>query len=167
MLRLISTSHPDIHPATGESEVLSRCPCITGTMTAPEMRFWPRIGMRVTRETATQFIERMSLTGGGSRLDEDLEEFTTITPITAVELIAEIEHLFSAPDNPETPEEMDDLNLAILNLMAYEGRRKEIIMAHKEDGLSLEEAKDAYEEGKRELVRQHLDIPEDSDSEEE
>jgi len=31
----------------------------------------------------------------------------------------------------------------------------------------LEEAKDAYEEGKRELVRQHLDIPEDSDSEEE
>ena len=56
----------------GESEVLSRCPCITGTMTAPEMRFWPRIGMRVTRDTATQFIERMSLTGGGSRLDEDL-----------------------------------------------------------------------------------------------
>jgi len=99
-------------------------------------------------------------------LDEDLEEFTTITPITAVELVAEIEHLFAAPDNPETPEEMDELNLAILNLMAYEGRRKEIIMAHKEEGLSLEDAKDAYEEGKRELVRLYLDIPAE-DSEEE
>jgi len=50
--------------------------------------------------------------------------------------------------------------------MAYEGRRKEIIMAHKEDGLTLEEAKDAYEEGKRELVRLYLDIPAE-DSEEE
>jgi hypothetical protein len=64
---------------------------------------------------------------------------------------------------------MDPMNLAILQLMTYESRRKQYIMEFKESGMSLEEAKEAYEEGKRALVREHLDLPEpeDSDSEEE
>jgi len=40
-------------------------------------------------------------------------------------------------------------------------------LEHKKAGLSLEDAKEAYEEGKRLLVRDNLDLPDPSDSEEE
>jgi hypothetical protein len=130
-----------------------------------ELRYWPRIGMRVSKTTAQSFIDRLASGHGGSRLDEDLEEFTTITPVTAQELVLEVETLFA---NPETSEgvELDPMNLAILQLMTYESRRKQYIMEFKEQGMSLEEAKDAYEEGKRALVREHLNLPETSDEEE-
>ena len=130
-----------------------------------ELRYWPRIGMRVSKTTAQSFIDRLASGHGGSRLDEDLEEFTTITPVTAQELVLEVETLFA---NPETSEgvELDPMNLAILELMTYESRRKQYIMEFKEQGMSLEEAKDAYEEGKRALVREHLNLPETSDEEE-
>jgi hypothetical protein len=135
-----------------------------------ELRYWPRIGMRVSKTTAQSFIDRLASGHGGSRLDEDLEEFTTITPITAEELVIEVETLFASPESSEGIE-MDPMNLAILQLMTYESRRKQYIMEFKESGMSLEEAKEAYEEGKRALVREHLDLPEpedsDSDSEEE
>ena len=40
---------------------------------AEETRFWPRVGLYVTRTSAAEFIERMG--GPGHALDEDLEEF--------------------------------------------------------------------------------------------
>jgi len=134
--------------------------------TEAEMRYWPRVGMKVTKDTAEQFISRIVDSVAGSKLDEDLEEFTTISTMTAAELAVEIEHLFQG-EYEDSPFEMDNTNLAILELMTYESRRKEIILEHKKDGLSLEDAKEAYEEGKRLLVRENLDIPDQSDSEEE
>lgn len=132
--------------------------------TEQEMRYWPRVGMKVTKETAEQFISRIVDSVAGSKLDEDLEEFTTISTMTAAELAVEIENLFVG-EYEDSPFEMDNTNLAILELMTYESRRKEIILEHKNAGKSLEESKDAYEEGKRLLVRENLDIP-DSDEEE-
>jgi len=126
----------------------------------PEMRYWPRVGMKVTKDTAEQFISRIVDSVAGSKLDEDLEEFTTISTMTAAELAVEIEHLF-AGDYQEPAFEMDETNLAILELMTYESRRKQIILEHKAAGLTLEEAKEAYEEGKRQLVRQELNISEE------
>jgi len=134
--------------------------------TEAEMRYWPRVGMKVTKDTAEQFISRIVDSVAGSKLDEDLEEFTTISTMTAAELAVEIEHLFQG-EYEDSPFEMDNTNLAILELMTYESRRKEIILEHKKAGLSLEDAKEAYEEGKRLLVRENLDIPDQSDSEEE
>lgn len=136
-------------------------------MTTPEMRYWPRIGMRVSRETAQSFIERLTSGHAGSRLDEDLEEFTTVAPITPAELVVEVENLFAVPEDESEVVEMDSMNLAILELMAYEAKRKQTIMDFKESGLSLEEAKDAYEAGKQALVREHLNIPEPEMSSEE
>ncbi len=126
----------------------------------PEMRYWPRVGMKVTKETAEQFISRIVDSVAGSKLDEDLEEFTTISTMTAAELAVEIEQLFVG-EYEEVPFEMDNTNLAILELMTYESRRKEIILEHKQQGLSLEDAKDAYEDGKRDLVKANLKITEE------
>lgn len=130
----------------------------------PEMRYWPRVGMKVTKDTAEQFISRIVDSVAGSKLDEDLEEFTTISTMTAAELAVEIEQLF-AGEYVDSPFEIDNTNLAILELMTYESRRKEIILEHKNAGLSLEDAKEAYEEGKRQLVRENLDIPESTEEE--
>jgi hypothetical protein len=132
--------------------------------TEQEMRYWPRVGMKVTKETAEQFISRIVDSVAGSKLDEDLEEFTTISTMTAAELAVEIENLFVG-EYVESPFEMDNTNLAILELMTYESRRKQIILEHKSSGMTLEESKEAYEEGKRLLVRENLDTP-DSDEEE-
>ena len=41
--------------------------------TEQEMRYWPRVGMKVTKETAEQFISRIVDSVAGSKLDEDLE----------------------------------------------------------------------------------------------
>lgn len=120
--------------------------------------------MKVTKETAEQFISRIVDSVAGSKLDEDLEEFTTISTMTAAELAVEIENLF-AGEYEDSPFEMDNTNLAILELMTYESRRKEIILEHKNTGLSLEDAKEAYEEGKRLLVRENLDLPEPTEEE--
>ena len=130
----------------------------------PEMRCWPRVGMKGTEDTAEQFISRIVDSVAGSKLDEDLEEFTTISTMTAAELAVEIEQLF-AGEYVDSPFEIDNTNLAILELMTYESRRKEIILEHKNAGLSLEDAKEAYEEGKRQLVRENLDIPESTEEE--
>ena len=41
-----------------------------------EIRYWPRIGMYVNREFATEWIERLGITG--RVLDEDIEEFIDV-----------------------------------------------------------------------------------------
>ena len=42
-----------------------------------EIRYWPRIGMRVERKAAEQFIDKLvaNTMEAGSRLDDDIEEF--------------------------------------------------------------------------------------------
>jgi len=90
--------------------------------TEQEMRYWPRVGMKVTKETAEQFISRIVDSVAGSKLDEDLEEFTTISTMTAAELAVEIENLFVG-EYEDIPFEMDNTNLAILKLMTYESRQ--------------------------------------------
>ena len=41
-----------------------------------EIRYWPRIGMRVERKAAEQFIDKLitNTMEAGSRLDDDIEE---------------------------------------------------------------------------------------------
>ena len=52
-----------------------------------EIRYWPRIGMRVEKTAAEQFITKLveNVNSQGSRLDDDLEEFVNIIPLTAEE----------------------------------------------------------------------------------
>ena len=114
---------------------------------AEETRFWPRVGLYVTRASAAGFIERMG--GTGHALDEDLEEFVSPSMPDPKSLAIEIEDLF------EEPYETHDLsteNKAILNLMHFESDKKKFIMEKKGEGMTLDEAKDAYRQELHQIV---------------
>ena len=52
-----------------------------------EVRYWPRIGMRVDKETADSFISKLVGAGDvGSILYESLEEFVAVVPVTPTTL---------------------------------------------------------------------------------
>ena len=72
--------------------------------------------------------------------------------------------MFHNPPDLEAPA-FDDFNSAILELMDFEAKRKEFIMAKKSEGMTLDEAKKEYDLVKASMVRQHLDIPEPSEEE--
>jgi len=131
-----------------------------------EIRYWPRIGMRVERKAAEQFIDKLvsNTMEAGSRLDDDLEEFVNIVTLTPAELQAEIDLLFANPPDLEAPA-FDEFNSAILELMEFESNRKKYILAKKAEGMTLEEAKEAYNVEKASMVRHHLDLPEPSEEE--
>lgn len=132
-----------------------------------EIRYWPRIGMRVEKKAAEEFIEKIMSDGSkGSVLDDDLEEFVNVVPLTAAELHDEINTLFESPPDLESPA-YDDFNQAILDLMEFESNRKKYILGKKDEGMTLQEAKDDYEAVKAALVREHLELPEPEESEDE
>jgi len=62
---------------------------------AAETRYWDRIGMRVTKEMALQFADKMNL--AATFLDEELEEFTAVSSSEDF-AIMEIEALFDAAE---------------------------------------------------------------------
>ena len=123
-----------------------------------EVRYWPRIGMRVEREVADAFLDKLADASVGSILDEDLDEFVNVTPLSRQELNRELDELFENPPDPDSPS-FDEFNSAILELMDFEANRKEFILECKAEGMTLDESKVAYENAKAELVRNHLDIP--------
>jgi len=129
-----------------------------------EVRYWPRIGMKVSRQTADQFLSKLSGGDVGSILDEDLDEFVAVVPVTQHELNAELDILFT---NPPIEEEVvfDELNQAILELMTFESNRKQFLLDRKSEGMDMDEAKTAYETAKGVLVKKHL--PDSGESEEE
>ena len=122
---------------------------------AEETRFWPRVGLYVTRASAAGFIERMG--GTGHALDEDLEEFVSPSMPDPKSLAIEIEDLFKAPYEAQ---ELSTENMAILNLMQFESDKKKFIMEKKGEGMTLDEAKDAYRQELHQIVFDSL--PEDA-----
>tara|TARA_B100000745_G_scaffold241108_1_gene163565 strand:+ start:990 stop:1436 length:447 start_codon:yes stop_codon:yes gene_type:complete len=144
-------------------KVLSRSYTIPLNM-SEEVRYWPRIGMKVSREVADQFLAKLSGGEVGSILDEDLDEFVAVVPITVHELNTELDILFT---NPALEGEIvfDEVNQAILELMTFESNRKQFILDCKSEGMTMEEAKTAYETAKGVLVKKYL--PDSGESEEE
>jgi len=112
-----------------------------------ETRYWPRVGLYVTRRSAAQFIERMG--GTGHALDEDIEEFVSPGVPDPLSLGNEIEDLFA---NPYVSHDVSTENMAILNLMQFESDKKKFIMEKKGEGMTLDEAKDAYKTALHQIV---------------
>jgi len=145
-------------------KVLSRSYTIP-TIMSEEVRYWPRIGMKVSREVAEQFLSKLSGGEVGSILDEDLDEFVAVVPVTQHELNTELEILFSNPPL-EDAVVFDESNQAILELMDFESNRKQFILDRKAEGMDMDEAKTAYETAKGVLVKKYLPDSEESDEEE-
>lgn len=132
-----------------------------------ETRYWERVGFRITLEQGNELINRMDHTGAGKVLDDDIEEFVAPDTPTPEVLSAELDALFATDDDGRT---LSEDNAAIISLMAFENERKQFILDQKAQGLTLEEAKEAYENAKAQMVRKHLGLPdpvEDEETEEE
>jgi hypothetical protein len=128
-----------------------------------DTRYWERVGFRITLEQGHELISRMDHTGAGKVLDDDIEEFVAPDTPTPEVLSDELDSLFSADDDGRT---ISDDNAAIISLMTFEQGRKQFILDQKAEGLTLEEAKEAYENAKATMVREHLGLP-DPETEEE
>jgi len=114
---------------------------------AEETRFWPRVGLYVTRASAAEFIERMG--GSGHSLDEDLEEFVSPSIPDPQLLVKEVDTLFK---EPYVSHDLSTENMAILNLMQFESDKKKYILEKKGEGMTLDEAKDAYKQELHQIV---------------
>ena len=114
---------------------------------AEETRYWPRVGLYVTRRSAAEFIERMG--GTGHALDEDLEEFVSPSMPDPKSLGNEIEDLFA---NPYVTHDLSIENMSILNLMQFESEKKKFILGKKGEGMTLDEAKEAYKTELHQIV---------------
>jgi hypothetical protein len=114
---------------------------------AEETRYWPRVGLYVTRRSAAEFIERMG--GTGHALDEDLEEFVSPSMPDPKSLGNEIEDLFA---NPYVTHDLSIENMSILNLMQFESEKKKFILEKKGEGMTLDEAKEAYKTELHQIV---------------
>jgi len=122
-----------------------------------ETRYWERVGFRITLEQGHELINRMDHTGAGKILDDDVEEFVAPDVPTPEVLAAELDDLFATDDDGRT---LSEDNAAIISLMTFENQRKQFILDLKAEGLTLEEAKEAYENAKAKMVREHLGLPE-------
>ena len=93
-----------------------------------ETRYWPRIGLRVTKDLALQFAERMD--GKASYYDDEMEEFV-MTENDVGHANSEVELLFSLPDS--TDDVADASQTVILKSMElHKQRREKIIQFRKE-----------------------------------
>ena len=81
--------------------------------------------------------------------------------LQSVNLQNEIETLFSSPFEEK---DISTDNQAILDLMTFEGNRKQFIKDKKAEGMTLEEAKELYKDALDEKVKAAL--PESFDEEE-
>ena len=93
-----------------------------------ETRYWRRIGLRVTKELASQFAERMD--GKASYYDDQMEEFV-MTENDSGSANLEVENLFS---NPDVSDEVADAEQTVIlkSMELHKQRREKIIQFRKE-----------------------------------
>ena len=106
-----------------------------------ETRYWPRVGMYVTKEFAEQWVEKMSngSSVSGKYLDDDVEEYVAPVIIRTSTLMEEIEELFNAPFEAI---DLDDDMKGILMVAEMERNKINRIKELKAEGYELSEAKE-------------------------
>ena len=88
-------------------------------MNAEEMRYWPRLGIYVSRTDAESYCSKVG--GQHTHLDDDLEEFVPVATHDEKALLTEVATLF---DNPpvEAPPLSDDIQI-MLKAIEFEENR--------------------------------------------
>lgn len=134
------------------------------SMTAQEMRYWPRLGIYVTRTDAESYCSKVG--GTHTHLDDDIEEFVPVKTHDEAAMRAEVATLF---DNPpvEAPPLADDIQIMLRAIEFEENRVATIKKWIKEDGMDKQEAKDRFQREMDALVRDALDLPEETEQERE
>ena len=79
-------------------------------MNAEEMRYWPRLGIYVTRTDAESYCSKVG--GQHTHLDDDLEEFVPVSTHDESALLREVATLFENPPL-EAPPLSDDIQVML------------------------------------------------------
>jgi hypothetical protein len=93
-----------------------------------ETRYWPRLGLRVTKKVALEAAERMG--GQASFYDDEMEEFV-MTDNLPTDAQSEVERLFDAPDT--TDENADSTHTVILKTMELHTQRRAKVIQYRKD----------------------------------
>lgn len=133
-------------------------------MTNQEMRYWPRLGIYVTRIDAESYCSKVG--GQHTHLDDDLEEFVPVRTNDEAAMRAEVAMLF---DNPplDAPPLADDIEIMLRAIEFEDSRVATIKKWIKEDGMDKQEAKDRFKAEMDAMVREALDLPEETEQERE
>jgi hypothetical protein len=126
------------------------------------MRYWPRLGIYVTKVDAESYIAKVGT--GHTHLDEDLEEFVPTSSPEPDALRVEVQQLF---DNPpvEAPAPSEEIQM-MLKVIEFEENRVAMIKKWiKEDGMDKQEAKYRFQTEMDSMVREALGLPEETEHE--
>ena len=129
-----------------------------------EMRYWPRLGIYVTRTDAESYCSKVG--GQHTYMDDDLEEFVPVSTHDEEAMRAEVDALFNNPP-VEAPPLADDIQIMLKAIEFEENRVATIKKWIKEDGMDKQEAKDRFQKEMDALVREALDLPEETEQERE
>jgi len=127
-----------------------------------EVRYWNRLGMYVSRSDAEDFISKAGATG--AVLDEDLEEFSPRSGVSQEALRVELEEIFSKPFEKV---ELSSENNSILLAIEMEKKRPARVKELKKEGYTTDEAKEIFKQELDALVREALDLPDETEQERE
>ncbi len=129
-------------------------------MSMSEVRYWHRIGFAVTKSQALELMDRVSDAPSGAILDDDIEEFETVGAVASPNTLKrEIDELFERDYDAKIDGKVDEPINWIIVAMEFERNKKQFIKDQKAEGKTLEEAKEAYEFAKADIVRKALDLP--------
>jgi hypothetical protein len=131
-------------------------------MSEMEMRYWPRLGIYVTRADAQAYISKVG--GQHTYADDDLEEFVPAPSQNPEALTIEVEHLFENPPT-EAPAPSAEI-LQMIAVIEFEEQRVPLIKKWiKEDGMEKQDAKDRFQAEMDVMVREALGLPEETEQE--
>ncbi len=127
----------------------------------PGVRFWPRLGLYISKIDAEEYISKTT-TGTGAVLDDVVEEFSPATSVSPEALRAELNELF---ENPFEEGKMSNENQAIIAALTMEQQRIPRIKELMADGMDKNEAKEIFDRELDVFVRDALGLPEETEQE--
>jgi hypothetical protein len=126
------------------------------------MRYWPRLGIYVTRADAEAYIGKVG--GRHTYADDDLEEFINAPSLSPESLSVEVAELFENPAL-EAPTPSEEIKM-MLKVLEFEEQRVSLIKKWiKEDGMEKQDAKDKFQTEMDIMVRDALGLPEETEQE--
>ena len=130
--------------------------------TMQDMRYWPRLGIYVTRADAEAYIGKVG--GTHTYADDDLDEFVPAPTLSPEALSVEVEYLFENPPI-EAPEPSEEIKI-MLAVLEFEEQRVPLIKKWiKEDGMDKAEAKERFQVQMDMMVRDALGLPAETEQE--
>ena len=128
----------------------------------PEIRYWPRIGLYVSRSDAEEYISKVG--SHGAILDEGIEEFVPSKTVAPEALREEVEGLF---ENPYENVPLSEESHTLLAIVDFEQSRVQKIKELMKEGMTKDEAKFSYQQQIDKMVRDALGLPEETEQERE